>query len=142
VKGKIIYGLVLLLLAIFSNAQTQSRIVVDIEGKGDFKTIQGAINSMPDSSVSPRVIFIKKGVYNEKLYIEKENIVLEGEDREKTKITESIARDAWRCGHTDDWGVATMNVGANDITLKISRSRIVLVLTGNRRRLSIVLRIV
>ena len=30
----------------------------------------------------------------------------------------AIARDEWRCGHTDDWGVATMNVVRNDITLK------------------------
>jgi len=96
----------------------QKTIMVDAGGKGDYKTIQGAINSLPDSSATRRVIFIKKGVYNEKLYIEKSNIVLEGEDREKTVITESIARDEWRCGHTDDWGVATMNVGANDITLK------------------------
>ncbi len=96
----------------------QKKIVVDAGGKRDFKTIQGAINSLPDSSLTSRIIFIKKGVYNEKLYIEKNNIILEGEDREKTIITESIARDEWRCGHTDDWGVATMNVGANDITLK------------------------
>lgn len=99
-------------------SQAQKKIIVDARGKGDFKTIQGAINSLPDSSATARVIFIRKGVYREKLYIEKTNIVLQGEDRESTIITASIARDEWRCGHTDDWGVATMNVGANDITLK------------------------
>jgi len=26
-------------------------------------------------------------------------------------------KDEWRCGHSDDWGVATMNVGASDLTL-------------------------
>jgi pectinesterase len=96
----------------------QQRIVVDAGGKGDYKTIQGAINSLPDSATTPRIIFIKKGVYKEKLYIEKRNIVLKGEDREQTIITASIARDEWRCGHTDDWGVATMNIGADDITLE------------------------
>ena len=100
------------------SAVAQKRIVVDASGKGDYKTIQGAINSLPDSSRTPRIIFIKKGVYKEKLYIEKSNIILEGEDREKTEITAAIARDEWRCGHMDDWGVATMNVGASDITLK------------------------
>jgi pectinesterase len=98
--------------------RAQQRIVVDAGGKGDYKTIQGAINSLPDSATTPRIIFIKKGVYKEKLYIEKRNIVLKGEDREQTIITASIARDEWRCGHTDDWGVATMNIGANDITLE------------------------
>lgn len=94
------------------------KIIVAADGSGDFKTIQGAINSLPENSTSSRTIFIKNGIYHEKLYIEKPNIIFEGEDREKTIITASIARDEWRCGHTDDWGVATMNVGANDITLK------------------------
>lgn len=105
---------------IFSFVQltAQKKIVVDQSGKGDFRTIQGAINSIADSSAIPRIISIRNGVYREKIYIEKSNIVFEGEDREKTIIIASIARDEWRCGHTDDWGVATLNVGANDITLK------------------------
>ena len=99
-------------------AKEPGRIVVDAAGRGDFKTIQGAINSLPDSSAFPRTIYIKKGTYLEKLYIEKAQIIFEGEDREKTIVAASIARDEWRCGHTDDWGVATLNIGANDITLK------------------------
>ncbi|MGB3007997.1 MAG: pectinesterase family protein, partial [Chitinophagaceae bacterium] len=75
-------------------------------------------NSLPDSSKAIRTIFIKKGTYAEKIYIEKANIIFEGEERETTIIIASIARDEWRCGHSDDWGVATINVGANDITLK------------------------
>jgi pectinesterase len=94
----------------------QKKIVVDPNGKGDHRTIQGAINSLPDSSVTARVIFIRKGVYNEKIYIEKGNIVFEGEDRDATIIVASVARDEWRCNHTDDWGVATINVGASDIS--------------------------
>lgn len=96
----------------------QKKIVVAKEGKADFNSIQAAINSLSDSSAIDRIIYIRKGVYAEKLYIEKSHIIFEGEDRETTIITASIARDEWRCGHTDDWGVATMNVGANDITLK------------------------
>lgn len=98
--------------------QAQQRIVVDPSGKGDYKTIQGALNSLPDSARMPRTVYIRNGVYSEKIYIEKPNIILEGEDREKTIITAAIARDEWRCGHVDDWGVATMNVGASDITLR------------------------
>jgi pectinesterase len=96
----------------------QQMIVVSKEGKADFKTIQGAINSLKDTASNARIIFIKKGVYNEKIYIEKHNIILMGEDRDSTIITAAVARDEWRCGHNDDWGVATINVEANDITLK------------------------
>lgn len=123
---KCFIGLILLMPAVLpfpvvaqSSAPLNSKkIFVASDGSGDYKTIQGAINSLPDSSTAARTIFIKKGTYREKLYIEKSNIVFEGEDKMATIITASIARDEWRCGHADDWGVATMNIGANDITLK------------------------
>jgi pectinesterase len=116
--NKRVYSLLLSLFVLLLTVKAQKRIIVDAGGKGNFKTIQGAINSLRDSSSSPRVIYIRKGTYREKLYIEKANIILEGEDRGKTIITNSISRDEWRCGHMDDWGVATMNVGADNITLK------------------------
>ncbi len=94
------------------------RIVVDASGKGDFKTIGEALKSLNDDVSSPRVIFIKKGVYNEKIFIEKNNIVLEGEERNSTILTQAIARDIWRCTDPTDWGVATLNLRGNDITLQ------------------------
>lgn len=111
------YGFVLLML-ISACAHAQKKIIVDAQGKGDFTTIQAAINSLPANSETSRIIFIRKGTYKEKLFIEKANIIFEGEDREQTIITEAISRDEWRCSHADDWGVATMNVGASDITLR------------------------
>ena len=98
--------------------EVPKRIVVDPSGKGDYRTIQAALNSLPYTSEEPRTIFIRKGTYNEKIYIEKHNIILLGEDRTGTVVTQSIARDAWRCAHNDDWGVATINVDGNDITLQ------------------------
>ena len=94
------------------------RIVVSANGKGDFRSIQAALNSLPDSAARPTTIYIKKGLYKEKLYIEKHNIILLGEDRNSTIITQSIARDQWRCLHNEDWGVATVNVDGNDITFQ------------------------
>lgn len=109
----------LLLAVCTANAQPAGKtIVVEKNGKGDYKSIQGAINSLKDSSNTPRVILIKNGTYNEKIYLQKHNVVLQGESREKTIITQSIARDEWRCLHNDDWGVATMNIDGNDISLK------------------------
>src|SRR5579859_27862 len=93
-------------------------IIVDAAGHGNFTTIQAAINSLAMDSSAPRHILIKNGVYNEKVFIEKNNIILEGEDKGKTILTFSLARDAWRCEHKDDWGVATLNLSGSDITLK------------------------
>jgi pectinesterase len=111
-------GLTIMVLGVMFNCLAQVKIVVDQQGRGDFKTIAEAINSLPDSSATARTVYIKKGTYREKIFISKHNIVFEGEDRDKTIITQDIARDEWRCDHPDDWGVATMNVNGNDITLK------------------------
>lgn len=94
------------------------RLIVDKNGKGDFTSIQAAINSLSDSSNEPRTIFIKKGIYKEKIFLEKNNVVLEGEDKDLTVLSQAIARDEWRCSNADDWGVATLNLKGSDITLQ------------------------
>jgi pectin methylesterase-like acyl-CoA thioesterase len=94
-------------------------IVVDAAGKGQFKTIQAALKSLPDSATTDRVILIKNGTYPEKLFITQSHIVLKGESEKGVIITQDIARDIWRCqGNADDWGVATMNLRGSDITLQ------------------------
>ena len=113
-QAVILCGLMMIMAAV----KAQTKIIVDATGKGAFRTIQGAINSLSDSSATPRIIFIRKGIYSEKLYIQKHNIILEGEDKNTVIIMQAIARDEWRCLHNDDWGVATVNIEANDITLK------------------------
>lgn len=116
---RITYLLVALVFAKWLFAGGVVRITVSQDGRGNFTTIQGAINSIKDSGrTMPVEIFIRNGVYSEKLYIEKNNIILAGESEDKTIITQSIARDEWRCAHNDDWGVATVNVDGSDITLK------------------------
>jgi pectinesterase len=99
-------------------ASAQKQLVVDAGGKGDFKTIQAAINSLPDSSATDRTVFVRKGIYHEKVSITKNHIVLQGENSGNTIITQSIAREIWLCSNPNDWGVATVNLTGNDITLK------------------------
>jgi pectinesterase len=114
----ILAGCLVLVTGLFAQKPAVKRIVVSQDGKGNFRSIQAAINSLPDSSTTAATIYIRRGVYNEKLYIEKHNIILQGEERGSTIITQSIARDAWRCIHNDDWGVATVNIDGNDITFR------------------------
>ena len=110
----IVFGLIFLANQILA----QKKLIVDASGNGNFLSIQAAINSLTDSAAKPRTIFIKKGIYKEKIFLSKHNVVLEGEDKVKTIITQSIARDEFRCTAIDDWGVATFNLNGNDITLK------------------------
>lgn len=78
-----------------SKAQTTAapvypvRLVVAQDGSGDYKTIQEAVNAVRDLSQVQVTIFVRKGVYHEKLVIPswKTMITLSGEDRENTIIT-------------------------------------------------------
>jgi pectinesterase len=59
------------------------------DGSGNYKTVQEAVNAVRDLSQQQVSIFIKKGVYHEKLVIPswKARISLIGEDKEHTIIT-------------------------------------------------------
>lgn len=65
------------------------KITVAQDGSGDFKTIQEAVNNVRDLGAEQVPIYIKKGVYHEKLVIPswKTHISLIGEDKENTIIT-------------------------------------------------------
>ena len=101
----------------FLFAKENADVIVAQDGSGDFITIQEAINTAPVNAKEYFVIFIKNGVYNEKLFIEKNFIALVGEDRDSTIIVTAELRDIWRQSHADDWGVATINIqnGVTDL---------------------------
>lgn len=102
-----------------SNVFAQQEITVAQDGSGNFKSIQEAINSLPAAdNKTQRIILIKKGVYNEKIFIDKNFIALRGEDPKNTIVTISLARDEWRCDNKDDYGTAAINLQGSDITLE------------------------
>lgn len=82
-----------LLISISLSAQQTwpTRLTVAQDGSGDYKTIQEAVNAVRDHSQVQVVIFIKKGVYHEKLVIPswKTKITLQGESRDSSIITNS-----------------------------------------------------
>src|SRR5215813_4220625 len=63
-------------------------LVVAADGSGDFATVQGAIDFVPAANATRRIIFLRKGVYQELVRINgaKPLITLRGEDRKKTEI--------------------------------------------------------
>ncbi len=64
-------------------------MVVDAKGSGDFKTVQQAIDAVPDFRKQATIIFIKNGVYKEKLVLagSKRNVHFIGESADKTILT-------------------------------------------------------
>ncbi|MBK5196424.1 MAG: pectin esterase [Proteiniphilum sp.] len=94
------------------------RIVVDPSGKGDFNTLQEAINSVrafdPDYATT---IYVKEGIYYEKIIIPDylRDLTIVGEDREKTIISNN---DHALINQMGTFRTYTMQVRGNDITLE------------------------
>jgi len=64
-----------------------NRLVVSADGTGDFNTVQGAIDFIPETNSSRITVFIKNGRYEEIVYFRnRKNITFLGEDRDKTVI--------------------------------------------------------
>jgi pectinesterase len=65
---------------------TENLIVSD-DGTGDFSTVQGAIDFIPDFNLKPVTISIKNGMYEEIVYFRnKSNISIIGEDKDKVVV--------------------------------------------------------
>lgn len=103
-------------------------LTVAQDGSGDYKTIQEAVNGVRDLSQEQVIIYIKPGVYNEKLVIPswKTNITLQGENNLTTIITNSDYSGKDNPGGKDSYGRAkfstftsyTVLVQGNDFTAK------------------------
>ncbi len=68
-------------------AADADRLTVAADGTGDFATVQGALDFVPEKNTKPRTIFIRKGLYTEIVcFNAKDHVTLEGEDREQTVV--------------------------------------------------------
>lgn len=104
----------------FLSAQYATYITVAADGSGDYTSIQTAIDntkSFPDQAIT---IFIKKGVYREKVrvYPWNTNLTLLGEDREETIITWADHFKKIDKGRNSTFHTYTLSVEANDFSAK------------------------
>lgn len=72
-----------------NNVSKKYDIVVDVKGSGNFLTVQEAINSVQFLKQKETKIYIKSGIYKEKLDLPKDkiNVTIIGEDKAKTILT-------------------------------------------------------
>ena len=64
-----------------------TRLVVAADGTGDFNTVQGALDFVPDRSPVRVTVFVRNGDYEEIVYARsKSHITIAGEDRDKVRI--------------------------------------------------------
>ena len=110
-----------LLLFAAVNMQAAKKVynaVVAADGSGDYKTVQAAIDAVPENNVNQHLIFIKAGTYNEHVFIpqNKGRLSLIGEGSDRVTIT-----DNKKSGGPDALPVdkgATVVVHASDVTFQ------------------------
>ena len=96
-------------------------ITVAKDGSGDFSCIQAAVDAVPgDGRAEPVRILIRAGEYREKLTVHRDNVILSGEDPEKTVIVwNGCAKDPDADGtEKGTFLSATMMVTGRDVTVE------------------------
>ncbi len=104
--------------ATFKAASLKPDITVAADGSGDFKTIQAAVASIPSTNRERVVVFIKDGVYKEKIRVDASFVTLRGQSRNGTRIEFPQLNDDFT-KNPDDLGRAVINLNkANDFVLE------------------------
>lgn len=96
------------------------KVTVAKDGSGDYKTIQEAINNAKSFPYDPITIFIKNGVYYEKVKIHEwnSNISLIGESKKNTIITFDDYFNKLGLGRNSTFYTYTLLIEANNVILK------------------------
>ena len=71
--------------------QQAVRLTVAQDGSGDYDTVGAALAALGDKDGPPACIFIKEGVYRERLEITRPWITLEGQSAGSTVITSGLS---------------------------------------------------
>lgn len=77
------------LLFVLDTAAQKGKMIVAPDGSGNYKTVQAAFDAVPPNNKKPVIIFIKNGIYKEKLHLDssKNFVTLIGEDKFNTILT-------------------------------------------------------
>ena len=103
---------------VLAGAVPEPDIVVAADGSGDFKSVQAAVQSIPKTNSERKVVFIKNGIYREKVRVDASFVTLRGQSRHGTRI-EFPQLDEDFNQKPDAVGRAVINLNqANDFVLE------------------------
>lgn len=100
-------------------AGERADIVIAKDGSGSYTSIQEALDAIPAANKKNVIVLVKKGMYQEKIFITKSHITIVGEERDSTRIVFAELRKNWLKNNPSDRGSATVNIdsGVTDITI-------------------------
>jgi uncharacterized repeat protein (TIGR02543 family) len=90
--------------------------VVAQDGSGDYLTVQAAFNAVPANYTGKWTIFVKNGVYYEKLLLAstKINVILVGQNKDSTILTYDDYADRYGSGNPGTSGSYSVAIDASD----------------------------
>jgi len=97
--------------------EASDTLFVSKNNPSHFSTISEAIASLPMYSYHRVVIYVKNGVYNEKIRIDRDYVTIMGESKANTRIEYNQLRSLWDKS-PDAIGPAVVNIFADDVILK------------------------
>ena len=92
-------------------------VAADASVAADFRTIQDALDAIPDNNRERIVVFVHNGVYCEKIRIDQDRITLRGESREGVRIEYFLPRTEYDRRY-DAVGPAVVNVFGDDVIVE------------------------
>ena len=92
-------------------------LTVAADGSGDFKSVQAAVASIPKANRERTVVFVKDGIYREKVRVDAPFVTLRGESRKGTRIEFAQLNDDFTKS-PDELGRAVINVNGDDFVLE------------------------
>lgn len=94
-------------------------VTVGLDGTGDFATIQGAADWLPQNNTLPRTIRVKSGVYRDTAYFGQNRdfvtLVGDGASREDVQLIHLYAAEVYGGGAR---GMGTLRIDTNDVTVR------------------------
>jgi pectinesterase len=93
-------------------------IVVAADGSGQFRSVQAALASLPQTNRERMVVFVKDGTYHEKVKVDASFVTLRGQSRKGTRIEFAQLEDDFK-KQPDNVGKAVLNINkVTDIVLE------------------------
>lgn len=86
---KLVFIFLILCFAFHRSGAQAKKLVVAADGSGQFKTVQAAFDAIPYHNKKPVTVYVKNGLYYEKLKLDstKNFVTLKGEDKFKTILS-------------------------------------------------------
>jgi len=100
-----------------TSEKSENLMIVDQNGAGQFTSIAAALAALPDMAYQRVVIFIRNGIYEEKIRLDQNYVTLRGENRDSTIIRFCQKRTDWEA-NKDYIGPAVVNIHADDVILE------------------------